>query len=159
VNLRVAGAASFWRPGHGAVHYGFASSLPEARADYIRQAASDAAVNLCTETWTNSRTLLWEPRIDLYQTDTAALVSQALDIAQARREAAGLGLLSGPSGARPVLVVILDLPDGPASHSARIHALLGAGRETGISVTLVVPSLDLIEGASRQLLAAGGAED
>jgi hypothetical protein len=147
----------FWRPRHGAVHHGFASPDPGERAGYIRQAADAAARIPWTETWTNSPVLHLDPRTDLHA-DAAELVGRALEIARARRDATWDTSGFGPGGGRPVLVLILDLPGGLSGEQPGIYELLHTGRHLGISVTLVLssPGLEVIDSASRQLLALSG---
>lgn len=160
MDLSTSTAVVFWRPGHGAFHHGFASPDPDARAGYARQAADAAARILWTETWTNSPALRDAPRVDV-QAGTADLVGQALEIAEARRDAAAWDASGfGPGGGRPVIVLVLDLPDGPGDQRAGIYELLRTGRHLGISVILVLPSLalEVIDSASRQLLAGGGTD-
>jgi len=160
VELAIRTAGKFWRQGHGAVHYGFASADPGARARFAEQAATASAGVLWTETWTNSSALILDPRVELHEADTAVLLRRALVLAGARRETALPGNLLGPSSARPVVVIILDLAEGPGGQLADAMALLQIGRYTGISVTLILPSLglELIDPRPRQMLCAAEAE-
>lgn len=147
-------ATAFWRQELGATHYGFASTDPGARAEYVQHIAAAAARTWWTQIWTNSPTLLFDPRVDLHHADTAALMGMVHRLAEARREETW-GADQGPSSGSPVLVLILDLPDGLGGQRSSIYKLLRAGTNKGISATLVLPSLctDFIDEASRQLLA------
>jgi hypothetical protein len=145
---------SFWRPGHGALHYGLASPDPAVRAGYVKQAAAAAAAAPGTMTWTNSPALARDPRVGLHDASAAGLLGIVRPLAQARLELEGGDAAFAPGARTAVLVLILDLPDGMGDYEADVHALLMTGRRLGISVTLVLPSLELgtIDRAAREML-------
>lgn len=151
----------FWTRGRGAVHHGFASPDPDARAGYIRRAAEAAARLPWTETWTNSAALGDGDRVDIHRASDF-VVTRALETAETRRDAAAHGERGkiGPGGIRPVIVVILDLvngagtPDGLGNDALAIPELLSVDRRLGISVTIVLasPGLNVIDSPVRRML-------
>lgn len=135
----------FYQPGQGTTHQGYGAGDPQQRAAYILDAAAEVARD---SDWqllhTNSPVLRGHPRVDVFDADPAALIARAQALATARAVMADKhpDLYPGPAGpdgdGDAVLVVILDVPDGPDQGLLQaVRTLAAEGASLAIALVLV----------------------
>lgn len=141
-------ACRFWQDGTGAVLSAFASTAPDWRAEWLRHYAEDAARFGWVRTWTNVVGLLsLSDQIDRFDTDTHALLTDAIVLIRKRREIIGQAAADrwAPAPHAPVLAMVLDgerIASRPGNLPL-IAELAQTARAAGVAVGLAVPDASL----------------